>query len=67
MRTYIVLYGEAGTAYSCLGFRCQTDDMEHAKEQCENAYPLSTVLYVAETDKVHHALNLYLASLMDWE
>lgn len=48
METYVVLYTETGYKIgedpSC--FICSADDMEHAEEQCKNAYPDCFIVWV---------------------
>lgn len=40
MTTYICSYKDNSTAdFETDCFICQADDAEHAREQCENAYP----------------------------
>jgi hypothetical protein len=41
MQTYIVLYIEPDLPEGLppQAFRCQADDHEHAREQCQDAYP----------------------------
>lgn len=46
---YEVLYEEPDT-FGWQGFICFADDADHAEEQCLNAYPGSTVLWVSENE-----------------
>tara|TARA_B100000519_G_scaffold108549_1_gene94043 strand:+ start:1990 stop:2241 length:252 start_codon:yes stop_codon:yes gene_type:complete len=41
---YVVEYSEPGLPHHV--FHCQAEDIEHAKEQCINAYPDSKILRV---------------------
>lgn len=38
-------------------FRCKAEDSEHAKEQCENAYPTANILRIVETDDWQDAVD----------
>ena len=43
MQTYIVLYIEPDIPEHTQAFRCQADDHEHAREQCQDAYPEAVI------------------------
>jgi hypothetical protein len=45
MKPYTVIYTEPDYI-NWQFFECQADDGEHAEEQCFNAYPNATVLWV---------------------
>ena len=38
-------------------FRCKAEDSEHAKEQCENAYPTVNILRIVEIDDSQDAVD----------
>lgn len=38
-------------------FRCKAEDSEHAKEQCENAYPTANILRIVEIDGSQDAVD----------
>jgi hypothetical protein len=61
MNTYIVLYREQGdfSVSNPLGFRCEAENMDHADEQCENAYPGCDIVWAVETDDYEDALDNY--------
>lgn len=51
MFTYICSYKDNSTADNETDvFICHADDMEHAREQCQNAYPSAfiTEIYIGE-------------------
>jgi hypothetical protein len=53
LQTYGVLYYEKGTRYIANSpsiFLCEADSSDHAEEQCVNAYPECTVMWVSLTD-----------------
>jgi len=56
MKPYIVLYVEN---YQVLAFDCQADDADHAEEQCLNAYPDCSIVWVVQTGNVQEAYNDY--------
>lgn len=45
MKPYTVIYEEQSIP-GWQFFECHADDSDHAQEQCENAYPNATVLWV---------------------
>lgn len=63
MNHYIVLYRDNGATISVPeGFKCQADDGDHAEEQCQNAYPNCTIVWVHEGyaySMLDHALEDY--------
>jgi hypothetical protein len=64
MLNYIVLFRtEALTALDApLGFQCYADTLEHAEEQCENAYPACDIVWVWQGPEgvgIQPALNDY--------
>lgn len=63
MKKFTVLYQnpELPLAAPPLHFHCDAEDGDHAEEQCENAYPQSTIAWVAQTDDLQEALNEYYA------
>ena len=47
MEPFTVIYVEPSEGLEFWQFfECQADDGDHAQEQCENAYPTCTVLWV---------------------
>lgn len=48
MQNYIVLFRDNTVNFLAepLGFQCFAEDVEHAEEQCENAYPGCNIVYV---------------------
>ena len=48
MQNYVVLFRseDQPPADPPLAFQCFADNMEHAEEQCENAYPGCDILWV---------------------
>lgn len=63
MKTFIVLYRDnkiMAPADAPFGFACQADDMDHAEEQCLNAYPGVDVVWIYEGDgNIFDAYNDY--------
>lgn len=53
MKTYIC---ELQTVCEVVMFKCQADDKDHAWEQAENAYPLSTALRLYQNADDHEDL-----------
>ena len=47
MKTYIVWHNFPDDL-ELQGFRCQADDIEHALEQCSNAYPDASLIEAEE-------------------
>jgi len=45
MNKYIVTYMDEGSTFK-LYFLCEADNIDHAEEQCENAYPDCIVVAV---------------------
>lgn len=41
------------------GFQCWAEDMDHAEEQCLNAYPDCDVVWVKDCDDMELALDDY--------
>jgi len=41
------------------GFFCEAEDVDHAEEQCVNAYPDADIVWVSDTDNYQVALNDY--------
>lgn len=63
---YHVIYREANWGpLDADIFTCQAEDMEHAEEQCENAYPDAEILWVnchkTAEETVQEWLNCRLA------
>jgi hypothetical protein len=59
MKDFIVLYR---TEYLAAldhpsGFACKAEDVDHAEEQCENAYPDCDIVWVWEGTDYHDALQ----------
>ena len=48
MNKYTVIFVEPGLSECWQFFLCHADDDDHAQEQCEDAYPTATVLWVNE-------------------
>ena len=47
MNPYTVIFTEPGI-HLWQGFNCRADDVDHAEEQCRNAYPNASVVWVNE-------------------
>ena len=62
MKNYIVLYRIESImcpADPPFGFQCWADDTDHAEEQCLNAYPDCSVVWVWQGEKFADALDDY--------
>lgn len=62
MKTYIVLYRIESILAPTdppFGFRCHADNPDHAEEQCIDAYPDGSVVWVWEGDSLADALADY--------
>lgn len=61
LKTFVVLYREpeAHPLESPMGFLCRAEDVEHAEEQCANAYPQAEVVWVVDTASFEEALDDY--------
>lgn len=60
MKTYIVLYRwNTPPLHPPEGFLCQADDMDHAEEQCLNAYPDCDIVWVWDGPTMADALDDY--------
>ncbi len=61
MKTFIVLYVHNWNSLEPpLGFRCSAEDAEHAEEQCMNAYPEVTVVWVKQTNNYSKAFDEWI-------
>lgn len=66
MKNYTVLFREKDSPSELGnpdGFLCFADDTDHAKEQCENAYPGCAVVWISTGDKYS---GDYDSALMDY-
>jgi hypothetical protein len=61
MTNYIIIYRDAGVhpLSAPLAFACQADDMDHAEEQCLNAYPGADILWWHEGHSFEEAMAEY--------
>lgn len=62
MNSYMVLYrieSEMSPSDAPFGFRCYAEDVDHAEEQCTDAYPDCDIVWVANTDDYEEALAQY--------
>jgi hypothetical protein len=61
METYIVLYRDEGMIFldEPLGFMCEAEDVDHAEEQCRDAYPNCETVWVYKGDDMAQALSDY--------
>lgn len=61
MKTYIVLYIDADALIGdpIEAFKCQADDVDHAEEQCENAYPNCGIVWVWDGPNADEAFQDY--------
>ena len=62
MNVYLVLYrieSVMSPSDAPFGFRCHAEDVDHAEEQCTNAYPDCDIVWVADTDDYKEALKQY--------
>lgn len=50
MNTYTVFYIIEVEGLQWQFFLCQADDADHAEEQCMNAYPTCSIIWVNEGD-----------------
>lgn len=70
MQNYVVLYRvESGMlpADPPFGFQCDADDVDHAEEQCENAYPGCDIVWVWVGEKgvgIDPALQEYWGNVL---
>lgn len=48
MNPYTVIYTEPEYGDLWQFFNCSADDVDHAEEQCRNAYPSCSILWVNE-------------------
>lgn len=68
MTEYIVLYNDPLTMLPLdvpQGFRCQADDPDHAEEQCQDAYPKASILWIHEGSFLDDALYDFWHSGID--
>ena len=66
LSTYLVLY--ADTYDPLLGeyplaFQCKAESMDHAEEQCVNAYPDAQILWVSQGMTYEETLRDYWGSM----
>lgn len=62
MNVYLVLYrieSVMAPSDAPFGFRCHAEDVDHAEEQCVDAYPDCGIVWVADTDDYEEALKQY--------
>lgn len=62
MRNHVVLYrieSIMSPLDAPFGFLCQADDIDHAEEQCLNAYPDCGVVWVVKGGDYEQALSEY--------
>ena len=52
MNPFTVIYVIDAEGFQWQFFNCSADDADHAEEQCVNAYPACTVLWVNEGHNV---------------
>ena len=71
MQHYIVLYRRydiQSPLENPFGFSCFADDVDHAEEQCLNAYPDADIVWVwtgPQEDAYHAALENYYELAVD--
>jgi hypothetical protein len=51
MKEYVVTYHWPKNEYEVYSFVCMADDLEHAMEQCENAYSDCEILSAEENNQ----------------
>lgn len=60
MKTHIVLYRDSLKYYERpFAFICEADDVNHAEEQLENAYPDADIVWVHEGTYIEDAYAEY--------
>jgi hypothetical protein len=59
LKQYLALYVEREHPLEVMGFLCQAEDIEHAEEQCLDAYPTADVVWVEEGTDVEGATKRY--------
>ena len=62
MRQYLVLYrieSNMHPFYDPFGFSCMAEDIDHAEEQCKNAYPDCRIVWVYADGDYRAALDNY--------
>lgn len=61
MKTYTVLYFDPDMSVldAPLGFTCMANNVDHAEEQCENAYPQAEIVWVSTENSLEKALDEY--------
>lgn len=58
MQHWIVIYRDVDAGPLDFDyFPCQADDMEHADEQCEDAYPGCSIIWAEQTDSPQAAID----------
>jgi hypothetical protein len=62
LHSFIVLYRDEPVMSLMddpFGFQCWAEDVDHAEEQCINAYPDCTIVWVVQTELYKSALEDY--------
>jgi len=67
--SYWVIYTEPSKTEMSLkhwlAFNCLADDIDHAKEQCMDAYPKCSILWVKQCLNMYQAINEYQMELLN--
>lgn len=56
---FVVIYFESHAPLYPMFFTCEAEDVDHAEEQYENAYPGSTATWIVQTDDLNEAYDDY--------
>lgn len=70
MKKYVVMFREPSGEIQygeALAFECEADDLDHATEQCKNAYPEAKMVMSMETGNVQIAKEACEAILKETE
>lgn len=59
LKPWVVLYVIPAESLIPQAFLCQAEDMDHADEQCMDAYPSATIAWAEEGTDVHRAYLNY--------
>jgi hypothetical protein len=56
---WVVLYVDLDYTILPQAFRCQAEDLEHAEEQCNDAYPSANIVWVENTSDADATFSSY--------
>ena len=62
MKTYTVLYrinSIMSPIDAPFAFVCLADEIDHAEDQCLNAYPDADIVWIVQTENYQEALSVY--------